>query len=302
MTLKQLKYAVCTAECKSMNKAASKLFISQPSLSGTIRDLEEEIGMKIFSRSNRGITITPEGEDFLGYARQILQQYQLMEEKFIEKKKPKQKFSVSMQHYTFAVQAFIEMAKDFGMDDFEFAVHETKTHEVIENVRNQKSEIGILYLNDFNRQVMEKIFQENAVEFTELFDCGIYVFLWKGNPLAQKELIEFEDLKDYPCLSFEQGDENSFYFAEEVFSTYDYKQIIKTDDRATILNLMIGLNGYTLCSGIICNDLNGNEYAAVPLHTDEKMHIGYIKKKGMPLSRLGERYISELRKFEKNIL
>ena len=302
MTLQQLKYAVCTAECKSMNKAASRLFISQPSLSGTIRDLEEEIGMKIFSRSNRGITITPEGEDFLGYARQILQQYQLMEEKFIEKKKPKQKFSVSMQHYTFAVQAFIGMAKDFGMDDFEFAVHETKTHEVIENVRNQKSEIGILYLNDFNRQVMEKIFQENAVEFTELFDCGIYVFLWKGNPLAQKELIEFEDLKDYPCLSFEQGDENSFYFAEEVFSTYDYKQIIKTDDRATILNLMIGLNGYTLCSGIICNDLNGNEYAAVPLHTDEKMHIGYIKKKGMPLSRLGERYISELRKFEKNIL
>ena len=302
MTLQQLKYAVCTAECKSLNKAASKLFISQPSLSGTIRDLEEEIGMKIFSRSNRGITITPEGEDFLGYARQILQQYQLMEEKFIEKKKPKQKFSVSMQHYTFAVQAFIEMAKDFGMDDFEFAVHETKTHEVIENVRNQKSEIGILYLNDFNRQVMEKIFQENAVEFTELFACGIYVFLSKGNPLAKKELIEFEDLKDYPCLSFEQGDENSFYFAEEVFSTYDYKQIIKTDDRATILNLMIGLNGYTLCSGIICNDLNGNEYAAVPLHTDEKMHIGYIKKKGMPLSRLGERYISELRKFEKNIL
>lgn len=302
MTLQQLKYAVCTAECKSMNKAASKLFISQPSLSGTIRDLEEEIGMKIFSRSNRGITITPEGEDFLGYARQILQQYQLMEEKFIEKKKPKQKFSVSMQHYTFAVQAFIEMAKDFGMDDFEFAVHETKTHEVIENVKNQKSEIGILYLNDFNRQVMEKIFQENAVEFTELFACGIYVFLSKGNPLAKKELIEFEDLKDYPCLSFEQGDENSFYFAEEVFSTYDYKQIIKTDDRATILNLMIGLNGYTLCSGIICNDLNGNEYAAVPLHTDEKMHIGYIKKKGMPLSRLGERYISELKKFEKNIL
>lgn len=285
-----------------MNKAASKLFISQPSLSGTIRDLEKEIGMKLFLRSNRGITITAEGEDFLGYARQILQQYQLMEEKFIEKKKPKQKFSVSMQHYTFAVKAFIEMAKDFGMDDFEFAVHETKTHEVIENVRNQKSEIGILYLNDFNRQVMEKIFQENAVEFTELFTCGIYVFMWKGNPLARKELIEFEDLKDYPCLSFEQGDENSFYFAEEVFSTYDYKQIIKTDDRATILNLMIGLNGYTLCSGIICNDLNGNEYAAVPLHTDEKMHIGYIKKQRMPLSRLGERYIKELKKFEKNIL
>ncbi len=302
MTLQQLRYIVCAAECRSMNQAAAKLFISQPSLSATIKDLEEELDMEIFLRSNRGITLTAEGEDFLGYARQILQQYQLMEEKFIEKKRPKQKFSVSMQHYTFAVQAFIEMAKDFGMDDYEFAVHETKTHEVIENVRNQKSEIGILYLNDFNRPIIEKIFQENAVEFTELFTCGIYVFLAKGNPLATKEKIQLEDLKDYPCLSFEQGEENSFYFAEEVFSTYDYKQIIKTDDRATILNLMVGLNGYTLCSGIICNDLNGNGYAAVPLDTDEKMKIGYIKKKGMPLSRLGERYICELKKFEMNIL
>ncbi|MBU5460195.1 LysR family transcriptional regulator [Anaerostipes sp. MSJ-23] len=302
MTLQQLKYAVCTAEHKSMNKAAAELFISQPSLSGSIKDLEEELGMKIFIRSNRGITMTAEGEDFLGYARQILQQYQLMEEKFVEKKESKQKFSVSMQHYTFAVQAFIEMAKDFGMEDYEFAVHETKTYEVIENVKNQKSEVGILYLNDFNRKVMEKIFHENSVEFIELFPCSIYVFLWKGSPLAQKKLIEFEDLKDYPCLSFEQGEENSFYFAEEVFSTYEYKQIIKVNDRATMLNLMIGLHGYTLCSGIICNNLNGNEYVAIPLHTDEKMYIGYLKKKGMPLSRLGEKYILELKKFEKNVL
>ena len=175
-------------------------------------------------------------------------------------------------------------------------------YQVIENVKNQKSEVGILYLNDFNRKVMEKIFHENSVEFIELFPCSIYVFLWKGSPLAQKKLIEFEDLKDYPCLSFEQGEENSFYFAEEVFSTYEYKQIIKVNDRATMLNLMIGLHGYTLCSGIICNNLNGNEYVAIPLHTDEKMYIGYLKKKGMPLSRLGEKYILELKKFEKNVL
>lgn len=302
MTLQQLKYAVCIAENKSMNKAAVELFISQPSLSSTIKDLEEEIGIDIFIRSNRGIVITAEGEDFLGYARQILEQYRLIEEKFIEKRKPKQKFSVSMQHYTFAVQAFIEMAKEFGMNDYEFAVHETKTFEVIENVKNQKSEIGILYLNDFNRKVMEKLFCDNTVEFIELFQCRICVFLWKENPLAEKKIIEFEDLKDYPCLSFEQGENNSFYLAEEVFSTYEYKQIIKADDRATLLNLMIGLNGYTLCSGIICNELNGNEYAAIPLNTSEKMHIGYIKKKNMPLSRLGEKYISELKSYENHIL
>lgn len=302
MTLQQLKYAVCIAEHKSMNKAAVALFITQPSLSTTIRDLEEEIGIELFLRSNRGIVITAEGEDFLGYARQVIEQYRLMEEKFVEKRKPKQKFSVSMQHYTFAVQAFIKMAKQFGMDDYEFAVHETKTYEVIENVKNQKSEVGILYRNDFNQKALQKIFHENTVEFIPLFECSIYVFLWRGNPLAQKNIIDFEDLNPYPCLSFEQGQNNAFYLAEEVFSTYDYKQTIKADDRSTLLNLMIGLNGYTLCSGIICNDLNGDEFTVIPLNTKEKMEIGYIKKKNMPLSRLGEKYIEELKKYESNIL
>lgn len=302
MTLQQLRYAICIANKKSMNKAASELFITQPSLSSTIRDLEEEIGLQIFLRSNRGIVITPEGEEFLGYARQMLEQYRLMEERFVKRERFKKKFSVSMQHYTFAVQAFIQMAKEFGMDDYEFAVHETRTYEVIENVRNQKSELGILYLNDFNQKAIRKIILENELEFIELFQCGIYVYLWKGNPLAEKKRIGFEDLKNYPCLSFEQGTNNSFYLAEEVFSTYEYKQIIKADDRATLLNLMVGLNGYTLCSGIICEDLNGNEYRAIPLDTSDKMRIGYIKKRKMPLSILGEKYIAELKKYEEQVL
>ncbi|WP_077611688.1 LysR family transcriptional regulator [Clostridium sp. Marseille-P2415] len=302
MTLQQLRYAICIANQKSMNKAASELFITQPSLSSTIRDLEQEIGLQIFLRSNRGIVITPEGEEFLGYARQMLEQYRLMEERFVKKEQFKKKFSVSMQHYTFAVQAFIHMAKEFGMDDYEFAVHETRTYEVIENVRNQKSELGILYLNDFNQKAIRKIILENELEFIELFQCGIYVYLWKGNPLAEKKRIGFEDLKNYPCLSFEQGTNNSFYLAEEVFSTYEYKQIIKADDRATLLNLMVGLNGYTLCSGIICEDLNGNEYRAIPLDTSDKMRIGYIKKRKMPLSILGEKYIAELKKYEEQVL
>jgi DNA-binding transcriptional LysR family regulator len=285
-----------------MNKAAAELFITQPSLSSTIRDLEEEIGLTIFLRSNRGIVITPDGEEFLGYARQMLEQYRQMEERFVKKEKFKKKFSVSMQHYTFAVQAFIHMAKEFGMDDYEFAVHETKTYEVILNVKNQKSEVGILYLNDFNQKAMEKLLADNDLEFIDLFRCGIYVYLWKGNPLAAMDRIGFEDLKNYPCLSFEQGNNNSFYLAEEVFSTYEYKQIIKADDRATLLNLMVGLNGYTLCCGIICEDLNGGEYRAIPLDTEDKMRIGYIKKKKMPLSVLGTKYIDELKKYEAQLL
>lgn len=302
MTLQQLRYAVAIADYKSMNKAASVLFITQPSLSNTIKDLENEIHIEIFTRSNRGIVITPEGEEFLGYARQMLDHYRLIEERYVENATSKKKFSVSMQHYTFAVEAFIRMAKAFGMDEYEFAVHETKTSEVIDNVRLNKSEIGIIYKNEFNEKFMEKILKSNDLEFIPLFDCSIYVYLSKGNPLAQKEVIAFEDLQQYPCLSFEQGDNNSFFFAEEVLSTYDYRQIIKANDRATLLNLMIGLNGYTLCSGIICEELNGDEYAAVPLNTEETMTIGYIKHKKMPLSKLGLKYIEELQKYKDKVL
>ena len=302
MTLQQLRYAVAIADYKSMNKAAAELFITQPSLSNTIKELENEIHIRIFARSNRGVAITPEGEEFLGYARQMLDHYRLIEEKYVEHMPFKKKFSVSMQHYAFAVEAFIAMAKKFGMDEYEFAVHETKTSEVIENVHISKSEIGILYRNEFNGKFIDKILREKDLEFIPLFECKIYAYMSKGNPLAEKEMVDFEDLQKYPCLSFEQGDNNSFYFAEEVLSTYEFRQIIKADDRATLLNLMVGLNGYTLCSGIICSDLNGNDYAAVPLNTEETMTIGYIKRKRMPLSVLGEKYIEELQKYKEKVL
>lgn len=302
MTLQQLRYAVSVANNKSMNKAAEEMFITQPNLSSSIKDLEEEIGIEIFLRSNRGVVITPEGEEFLAYARQMIDMYSLIEDKYIEKKSLKKKFSVSMQHYTFAVEAFMNIARDYGMEDYEFAVHETKTFEVIDNIKKQKSEIGVLYLNDFNEKALRKVFRDNQLEFVELFDCDIYVYLAKSNPLAQKEIIDFEDLTEYPCLSFDQGDYNSFYFAEEVYSTYDYKKLIKANDRATLLNLMVGLNAYTLCSGIICEELNGDGYDAIPLNTSDTMTIGYIKKKNMPLSQLGKKYIEELKKYRSRVL
>lgn len=302
MTLQQLRYAIFVANNKSMNKAAEQLFISQPSLSSAIKELEEEIGIEIFLRSNRGVIVTSEGEEFLAYARQMLEVYNLIEDKYIEKQGLKKKFSVSMQHYTFAVEAFIKLAKEYNMEDYEFTVVETKTYEVISNVKNQKSEIGVLYLNEFNDKALRKVFRENQVEFIELFNCPIYVYLAKSNPLAEKDIIDFEDLKDYPCLSFDQGENNSFYFAEEVFSTYDYNKIIKANDRATLLNLMVGLDAYTLCSGIICEELNGDGYAAIPLNTQDTITIGYIKKKNMPLSRLGKQYVNQLKKYESKVL
>ena len=297
MTLTQLKYAITVAHARSMNEAARRLFISQPSLSSAIKELETEIGIDLFRRTNRGVSVTPEGEEFIGYARQVVEQYQLIESKYVEKENQKKKFSVSMQHYTFAVNAFVEMVRQFGMEEYEFAVHETKTYDVIQDVKNFKSEIGILYVNEFNRKVLTKLFHECNLEFHELLKCSIYVYMWKGHPWANRK-----ELNEYPCLSFEQGTYNSFYFAEEVLSTFEYKQLIKVDDRATILNFMVGLNGYTLCSGIICEELNGEEYCAVKLKSDEVMTIGYLVRSGVAISPLGKKYLEEISKYKDKTL
>lgn len=301
MTLQQLKYALTIADCNSINEASKQLFISQPSLSETIRELETELGFDIFLRSNREIVITPEGEEFLGYARQVTEQFGLLKSKYIDKK-TKEKFSVSTQHYTFAVQAFVETVKKTGMEQYEFAVHETTTTSVIENVKNFKSEIGVLYQNDFNEKVLNKMFRENGLEFIELFQCDTFVYLWSGHPLAGQQVISMEELDKYPCLSFDQGKNNSLYLAEEMKSTYDYRRLIKANDRATLLNLMRGLNAYTLCSGIICEDLNGNDYMAIPLRETEKMRIGYLKRKGVKISHIGEIYIEELKKYKEKVI
>ena len=301
MTLQQLKYAITVADCGSMNEAAKRLFISQPSLSETIKDLETEIGIDIFLRSNRGVVITPEGMEFLGYARQVSEQFGLLQDKYIGRES-KKKFSVSTQHYTFAVNAFIETVKKAGIDNYEFAVHETKTGEVIDNVKNFKSEIGVLYISDFNEQVVRKLLRENGLEFQELFSCDTYVYLWSGHPLADKKVLYMKDIEEYPCLAFDQGENNSFYLAEEMKSTYDYKRLIKANDRATLLNLMVGLNAYTLCSGIICEELNGNDYLAIPLKESEKMRIGYIKRKAAKLSKNGAVYVEELKKYEQHVM
>ena len=298
MTLVQLKYAIAVVGQNSLNEAAKMLFISQPSLSSAIRSLEKEIGFDIFIRSKTGITLTVKGAEFIGYAKSVMEQYELLDAKYIAQTKVKKNFSVSMQHYTFAVNAFVELVKQYGMDAYEFEVHETKTYEVIENVRNHKSEICILYLNDFNKKVLHKLFAEYGLQFEPLLECGVYVYMWKGHPLAERKEIALEELDEYPCLGFAQGEHNSFYFAEEVLCTYQYKRFIRANDRATLLNLMVGLNGFTLCSGIICEDLNGKDYCAVKLRSDERMTIGYISRKDAPVSAIGQKYLEEIAKYK----
>lgn len=301
MTLQQIKYVIGIAETGSLNKASEKLFISQPSLTSSIHDLENELGITIFNRTGRGVTLTNDGTEFLASARQLYQNYLNLLEKYGENSTIKKKFGVSTQHYSFAIKSFAEMVKSFNTNEYEFAIRETKTIEVIEDVHTLKSEIGIFYLSDFNRKVITNILKSKELEFHHLIDCKAYVYIWKGHPLAHEKYITFSQLEEYPCLSFEQGDNASFYFAEEILSTEEYHRTIKATDRATMLNLMIGLNGYTLCSGIICEELNGSDYIAVPLEEDNKinriMEIGWITRKNLTLSSIGNKYIQEVKKY-----
>lgn len=299
MTLQQLHYIITISEAGSLSKAADILYISQPSLTTAVQELENELGISIFHRSGKGMTLTNDGLDFIVSARQLYYQYETLAEQYGKGGTRKKKFGISTQHYSFAVKSFVELAKRYNTAEYEFAVRETKTKEVIDDVNTMRSEIGIIYLSDFNRKAIVRTLNANSLEFHKLIDCKAYVYMCKGHPLAGQKSISPQQLADYPCLSFEQGSEGSYYFAEEILSTNSCTRTIKANDRATMLNLMVGLNGYTLCSGIICEELNGGDYIAVPFDDpeDSVMEIGYIVKKNLIPSAVCSEYIAELKKY-----
>ncbi|MFR4350431.1 MAG: LysR family transcriptional regulator [Roseburia sp.] len=297
MTLQQLKYITTVAQKASLTEAAKELYISQPSLTKSIKELETEMGISIFDRNNKGVSVSKDGEVFLAYARQVLEQASLLEEKYKAHTGVKREFCVSTQHYSFAVNAFVDLIKNCGSDIYDFSIRETQTYEIIEDVARMNSEIGILYHNDFNKTVLMKMIKSNDLQFTELFTAKPHIFVSKGNPLSEKESVTMEELSAYPYLSFEQGEHNAFYYSEEIFSTVIRSKNIRVRDRATLFNLLIGLNGYTVCSGVIDKKLNGENIVAIPLKAEGEMHIGFVTHNKIPLSRLGELYIGALKNY-----
>ena len=302
MTLQQLKYIITVAETGTITEAANRLYITQPSLTNAIHELEKEMHIVIFNRTNKGITLSREGEDFLGYARQVLEQAAILEDKYKNGNGGKKQFCVSTQHYSFAVNAFVDLIKEYGQDAYDFSLRETQTYEIIEDVARMRSEIGILFLNDFNEAVLQKLLKSQDLEFHPLFVAKPHVFISRRHPLAAKEVITNEELQQYPYLSFEQGEHNSFYFSEEIFSASERKKNIRVRDRATLFNLLIGLNGYTVCSGVIDRKLNGKDIIAVPLADESEMRIGYITHRKGRLSRLGSSYLEALKRYLEPVL
>ena len=297
MTLQQLRYIVAIAEAGTFSGAAKALFITQPSLTKMVRELEREMGIQIFERTNKGVHLSRDGEIFLGYARQVLEQADLLESRYKKQAGGKQEFTVSTQHYSFAVNAFVDLIRERGGDRYDFSLRETQTYEIIEDVAQRKSEIGLLYLNDFNRTALQKLLRGADLDFTPLFTAHAHVFLSSDHPLSGARAVSFDDLAPYPYLSFEQGDHNSFYFSEEIFSPAVRSKNIRVRDRATLFNLLIGLQGYTVCSGVIDSKLNGENIVAVPLTGVAPMEIGYVLPAGVQPGSLCRAYIENLKQY-----
>lgn len=295
MTLQQLKYVITVVNCGSLSEGAKQLYISQPSLSNAIKELEKELGIEIFRRTPRGMTLSSEGSEFLSYARQVVEQADLLEARYSGGKKIKRICSISTQHYAFAVEAFVKMLSEFDRESYEYTLRETRTGEIIDDLKNLNSEVGVIYINDFNRKVILKLLKENNLTFHPLFRAEPHVFISRDHPLAKEKQVTCEQLEDYPFVCFEQGQLNSFYFSEEILSTRIFKKQIHVSDRATLFNLLGGLNGYTISSGVLGSDINSGTITAVPLVTDEDMLIGWIENNRTGLSTAAKLYVDTLR-------
>lgn len=294
ITLQQLAYFIEVAAEGSISGAADLLYISQPTMSAAMKELESRVGRPLLSRSARGVTLTADGAEFLGYARQVIEQVSLLEQRYLGRPPSRRLLGVSAQHYSFVVDAFVRMVRSNESAEYEFALRETRTWDIIEDVRTLRSELGILYRNDFNRNVIDKLLRDSGLAFRPLFRAEPHIFISRKNPLAARETVTLADLADVPRLTFDQGANNSFYFAEEILSTLSSRQEIRVSDRATIFNLMIGLNGYTISTGIISDDLDP-EIVAIPLELDESIEIGWIGHAAIPLTEQAQRYLAELR-------
>ena len=299
MNMLQLKYVLEVASSSSMREAATNLYVSQPALSQSIRELEDELGILLFDRTNKGVILTEEGREFVNYAKKAASQYEILEERYLAGGKDKEHFSVSTLHYNFAINAFADVIKMYEPDKYVFTIHETKTREVLDDVRSMKSEVGVVSFSESSEVIIKKLFKEYGLEFTPLMIRETYAYVWEDHELAGLSEISIEELSDYPCVLFDQSSDDNFYLNEEAMADYDFGKLIKSADRATTMELICKLHGYSIGSGMLSGDdavLKG--FVSIKLKEEDPLTIGYITRKGGVMSRYGEEYVNELLKYK----
>jgi len=275
MTIQQLQYVVEVAKSDSINKAAQNLFISQPTLSVAIKELEEEIGTSLFQRSRKGIAITNDGIEFLRLAEEILGKLDYVKKSYLVKSASTiSRFQVSCQHYAFVVEAFIQFMDKYKDSRFHFTIKETKTLACIEDVYQRKSILSIIYLNSANENLIRRVLTSKSMEFHEMYTVKPHVFLRKAHPLAGKSIISAEDLAPFPMIAYEQ--EKGEYLGEEMIIVENPDKVISTQDRGTTNNIIANTDGYNIGTGYIIPGIISDEITSIPLDVDDEMQVGWI--------------------------
>ncbi|MBQ7445820.1 MAG: LysR family transcriptional regulator [Clostridia bacterium] len=299
MNITQLKYVLEVAASSSMREASTKLYVSQPALSASIRELEDELGILIFARTNKGISLTDDGREFLTYAKKAVSQYGILEDRYLSLDAGKEKFSVSTQHYNFAIKAFTEVIRNIDPEKYVFSIHETKTKDVIDDVATLRSEVGIISFSGSNEALIKKIFRDNRLEFVPLMKRDTYVYVWKDHKFAGRKEISIDEMRAYPCVSFDQTADGNFYLTEEAMADYSFDKMIKSDDRATTMEIIAELGGYSVGSGMLSKEdsiLKG--LVAIKMKEEDPLTIGYILREGSVLSLYGKEYVKELQRYK----
>ncbi len=296
MTIQQCKYVLEIAKTGSFNKAAKQLFIAQSSLSMSIKSLEQELKIQIFERSGNGIRLTDDGSEFVKYATQICENSDFVSERY-SSNKVQQKLYIVTQHYDFIADIFGKMlSKITDIDEYKFALREIQTYDVIREVETAYSDIGILAIKDSDYDIMKRYLGRKGLLFTPFLHAKPHVFMRKTHPLAKAEVLRNADLKDFPYVSYEQGEHNSSFFTEEIMNVPYVSKHIEISDRATLMNVLLLTDSYTIGTGIMPSALNRKDIVSIPLKSDEFYIIGYILNEDRKISGMLEKFITLLEK------
>ncbi len=302
MTIQQCRYILEIVKQGSFNEAAKAMFVAQTSISGAVKSLEEELGIKIFERSNKGVFLTDDGAELVRYAKQLVSNADYITERYGGPARIS-KISISSQHYDFVAEVFGHFLSENAEGDFDFSIREVETVNVIDDVEKSFSDVGIIAIKDTDMDIMERLLAGKKIEFKSLFKTPFHVYIGKNHPLSSNSIITFSELSEYPYITYEQGGHNSSMFTEEFSDKINSSKNVRITDRATLMNMLFITECYTIGTGTMnYSKLSGGNILSVPLDTSGEYIIGYIVRRDKNLSTLVRKFVDELAQFFKTNL
>ena len=301
MTIQQCKYVIEIAKSGSFNEAGKQLFVAQSALSSSIKQLEKELGIKIFERSKNGVRLSMEGAEFVRYAEQLVDRSDFIQNRyggFADYKK----LHIATQHYDFVAEAFCKFLTSTKEKKYDFSIRELKTYQVIYEIEKAFCDVGILAIKDNDFDVMTRYLDNKGIVFNEFLQSPPHVYVRKEHALAKRKQISYDDLIDYPYLSYEQGARNSSFFTEELVDGFKANKRVTISDRATLMNVLLTTDSYTVGTGIMPSALNGGKIVGIKIASQSFYRIGYVLRKGESVNELTTAFIRELEEIFKNII